>query len=101
IGGQQTPSIRIQLDPAKLVAKNLSLEEVRPALSAATTDDPKGTIYSGARAFTIYANDQITEAEKWNDVIVSYKNGGPLRLRDIGRAVEGPQDITQAGWADG
>jgi HAE1 family hydrophobic/amphiphilic exporter-1 len=101
IGGQQTPSIRIQLDPAKLVAKNLSLEEVRPALTAATTDDPKGTIYSGARAFTIYANDQITHAAPWNDVIVAYRNGGALRVRDIGQAVEGPQDTTQAGWADG
>ena len=101
IGGQQTPSIRIQLDPAKLVAKNLSLEEVRPALTAATSDDPKGTIYSGARAFTIYANDQITRAEKWNDVIVAYRNDGALRVRDIGQAVSGPQDTTQAGWADG
>jgi HAE1 family hydrophobic/amphiphilic exporter-1 len=101
IGGQQTPAIRIQLDPAKLVAKNLSLEEVRPALTAATTDDPKGTIYSGARAFTIYANDQITRAEKWNDVIVAYRDDGALRVRDIGQAVAGPQDTTQAGWADG
>ena len=101
IGGQQTPAIRIQLDPAKLVAKNLSLEEVRPALTAATSDDPKGTIYSGARAFTIYANDQITRAEKWNDVIVAYRNDGALRVRDIGQAVSGPQDTTQAGWADG
>ena len=85
IGGQQTPSIRIQLDPAKLVAKNLSLEEVRPALTAATTDDPKGTIYSGKRAFTIYANDQITHAEPWNDVIVAYRNGGALRVATSGR----------------
>jgi HAE1 family hydrophobic/amphiphilic exporter-1 len=101
VGGQQTPAIRIQLDPAKLVAKNLSLEEVRPALTVATADDPKGTLYSGARAFTIYADDQLTQADKWNDVIVSYRDGGPLRVRDIGRAVEGPQDTTQAGWADG
>ena len=101
IGGQQTPSIRIQLDPAKLVAKNLSLEEVRPALAAATSDAPKGTIYSGPRAFTIYANDQITHATLWNDVIVAYRNNGALRVRDIGQAVEGPQDTTQAGWADG
>jgi HAE1 family hydrophobic/amphiphilic exporter-1 len=101
IGGQQTPAIRIQLDPAKLVAKNLSLEEVRPALTNATTDDPKGTIYSGARAFTIYSNDQITRATLWNDVVVAYRNQGALRVRDIGRAIEGPQDMTQAGWADG
>jgi HAE1 family hydrophobic/amphiphilic exporter-1 len=101
IGGQQTPAIRVQLDPAKLVAKNLSLEEVRAPLSIATVDDPKGTIYSGNRAFTIYTNDQLTRAKAWNDVIVAYRNDGPLRVRDIGQAVEGPQDTTQAAWADG
>ena len=101
IGGQQTPAVLIQLDPAKLAAKGLSLEEVRGPLSVATVDDPKGTIYSGNRAFTIYANDQITRAQVWNDVIVAYKNNGPLRVRDIGQAVEGPQDNTQAAWADG
>ena len=101
IGGQQTPAIRIQLDPAKLVAKGLSLEEVRGPLTVATVNEPKGTIYSGNRAFTIYANDQIVQADVWNNVIVAYKNNGPLRVRDIGRAVVGPQDMTQAGWADG
>ena len=101
IGGQQTPAIRIQLDPAKLVAKNLSLEEVRAPLSIATVDDPKGTIYSGNRAFTIYTNDQLTRAKAWNNVIVAYRNDGPLRVSDIGQAVEGPQDTTQAAWADG
>jgi hydrophobic/amphiphilic exporter-1 (mainly G- bacteria), HAE1 family len=101
IGGQQTPAIRIQLDPAKLVAKDLSLEEVRAPLSIATVDDPKGTIYSGTRAFTIYTNDQLTQAKTWENVIVAYRNNGPLRVSDIGRAVDGPQDTTQAGWADG
>ena len=101
ISGQQTPAIRIQLDPAKLVAKNLSLEEVRTPLSIATVDDPKGTIYSGNRAFTIYTNDQLTQAKAWNDVIVAYRNDGPLRVSDIGQAVDGPQDTTQAAWADG
>jgi HAE1 family hydrophobic/amphiphilic exporter-1 len=101
IGGQQTPAIRVQLDPAKLVAKDLSLEEVRTSLSVATVDDPKGTIYSGNRAFTIYTNDQLTKAKAWNDVIVAYRNNGALRVSDIGQAVEGPQDTTQAAWADG
>jgi HAE1 family hydrophobic/amphiphilic exporter-1 len=101
IGGQQTPAIRIQLDPAKLVATDLSLEEVRTPLSIATVDDPKGTIYSGNRAFTIYTNDQLTQTKAWNNVIVAYRNDGPLRVSDIGQAVEGPQDTTQAAWADG
>jgi hydrophobic/amphiphilic exporter-1 (mainly G- bacteria), HAE1 family len=101
IGGQQKPAIRIQLDPAKLVAKGLSLEDVRIPLSVVTVDNPKGTIYSGNRSFTIYTNDQLVKSKDWNDVIVAYRNGGALRVRDIGQAVTGPQDTTQAAWADG
>jgi HAE1 family hydrophobic/amphiphilic exporter-1 len=101
IGGQQKPAIRIQLDPAKLVAKGLSLEDVRTPLSVTTVDNPKGTIMGPTRSFTIYTNDQLTRSKDWNDVIVAYRNGAPLRVRDIGQAVTGPQDTTQAAWADG
>ena len=101
IGGQQKPAIRIQLDPAKLVAKGLSLEDVRTPLSISTVDNPKGSIRGERRAFTIYTNDQLPNSKDWNDVIVAYRNGAPLRVRDIGQAVSGPQDTTQAGWADG
>ncbi|MBV8393056.1 MAG: efflux RND transporter permease subunit, partial [Alphaproteobacteria bacterium] len=101
IGGQQKLAVRIQLDPAKLVAKNLSLEDVRGPLSIATTDNPKGSIDGRTRAYTIYDNDQLTAAQPWNDVIVAYRNDGPLRVRDIGQAVIGPQDAKQAAWADG
>ena len=101
IGGQQKPAIRIQLDPAKLVAKGLSLEDVRIPLAVTTVDSPKGSIRGPARAFTIYTNDQLTQAQDWNDVIVAYRNGAPLRVRDIGQAVSGPQDVTQAAWTDG
>src|SRR6185312_935872 len=85
----------------KLVAKGLSLEDVRTPLSIATVDNPKGAIRGQTRSYTIYTNDQLTRSKDWNDVIVAYRNGAPLRVRDIGRAVSGPQDTTQAGWADG
>jgi HAE1 family hydrophobic/amphiphilic exporter-1 len=101
IGGQQKPAVRIQLEPAKLVAKGLSLEDVRAQLSAATVDSPKGAIDGTTRSFTIYANDQLTHSKDWNDIIVAYRNGEALRLRDIGQAVTGPQDTKQAAWADG
>jgi len=101
IGGQQKPAIRIQLDPAKLVAKGLSLEDVRIPLSVTTVDNPKGTIMGPTRSFTIYTNDQLTQSKDWNDVIVAFRDGAPLRVRDIGQAVTGPQDTTQAAWADG
>ncbi|MFB9262340.1 efflux RND transporter permease subunit [Bradyrhizobium erythrophlei] len=101
VGGQQKPSVRIQIDPAKLVAKGLSLEDVRSQIAIATTDSPKGNIDGPRRAFTIYANDQLTDSKDWNDVIIAYRNGGPLRIRDIGQAVAGPEDMKTAAWADG
>ncbi|MGA8314839.1 MAG: efflux RND transporter permease subunit, partial [Bradyrhizobium sp.] len=101
IGGQQKPSIRVQVDPAKLVAKGLSLEDVRNQIAIATVDSPKGNIDGAKRAYTIYANDQMLDSKDWNDVIVAYRNGGPLRIRDIGEAVTGPEDAKQAAWANG
>jgi HAE1 family hydrophobic/amphiphilic exporter-1 len=101
IGGQQKPSIRVQIDPAKLVAKGLSLEDVRSQIAITTVDSPKGNIDGAKRAYTIYANDQLIDADKWNDVIIAYRNGAPLRVRDIGQAVAGPEDMKQAAWADG
>jgi HAE1 family hydrophobic/amphiphilic exporter-1 len=101
IGGQQKPSIRIQVDPAKLVAKGLSLEDVRSQIAITTVDSPKGNIDGATRAYTIYANDQLLDSKDWNDVIVAYRNGGPLRIRDIGQAVTGPEDAKQAAWANG
>jgi HAE1 family hydrophobic/amphiphilic exporter-1 len=101
IGGQQKPSVRVQVDPAKLVAKGLSLEDVRNQIAITTVDSPKGNIDGATRAYTIYANDQLLDSKDWNDVIVAYRNGGPLRIRDIGRAVTGPEDAKQAAWANG
>jgi hydrophobic/amphiphilic exporter-1 (mainly G- bacteria), HAE1 family len=101
IGGQQKPAIRIQIDPAKLVAKGLSLEDVRGQIAITTVDSPKGAIDGATRSYTIYANDQLTASKDWNDVIIAYRNGGPLRIRDIGQAVSGPEDVKQAAWANG
>ena len=101
IGGQQKPAVRIQIDPAKLVAKGLSLEDVRNQIAASTVDNAKGNVDGGTRSYTIYANDQLLKAKDWNDVIIAYRNGGPLRIRDIGSAVSGPEDAKQVAWANG
>jgi hydrophobic/amphiphilic exporter-1 (mainly G- bacteria), HAE1 family len=101
IGGQQKPSVRIQVDPAKLVAKGLSLEDVRSQIAITTVDSPKGNIDGPTRAYTIYSNDQLLESKDWNDVIIAYRNGGPLRIRDIGKAITGAEDAKQAAWANG
>jgi HAE1 family hydrophobic/amphiphilic exporter-1 len=101
IGGQQKPAVRVQIDPAKLVAKGLQLEDVRAQIAITTVDSPKGNIDGATKSYTIYANDQLQESKDWNNVIIAYRNGGPLRIRDIGQAVTGPEDAKQAAWANG
>src|SRR6266705_2725104 len=62
------------------------------SLPLTTIDAAKGSINTDRQSFTIQANDQLTKAEPYNDVIVAYRNGAPVRIRDVGRAVAGPQD---------
>ena len=64
-------------------------------------DAPKGTVDGDRRALAIYANDQLTKAPEYNDVILSYRNGAPVRVRDIGTAVDGPENARLAGWQNG
>jgi hydrophobe/amphiphile efflux-1 (HAE1) family protein len=101
IGGQQKPAVRIEVDPAKVASLGLSLEDLRAVIANVTTDSPKGTIDGATRTFTIYDNDQELKAAPWNDVVVAYKNGAPVRIRDIGKAVDGPENTKLAAWAQG
>jgi hydrophobe/amphiphile efflux-1 (HAE1) family protein len=98
IFGDRTPSIRVQVDPAKLAASGIALEEVRSMLVSSTTNAAKGTINTDRISFTIAANDQITTAEQFNDVIIAYRNGAPIRVRDVGRAVPEAVDRTVAAY---
>jgi len=92
IGGEQKPAVRVQVDPAKLQSRGLTLEDVRGVLGNATSNAAKGSINTDKQSFTIQANDQATKAEQYNDVILAYRNGAPVRVRDVGEAVAGPQD---------
>jgi hydrophobe/amphiphile efflux-1 (HAE1) family protein len=101
IFGQQKPAVRIQVDPAKIAQLGLSLEDVRTAVSGLTTDAPKGSIQGAERTYTIYDNDQILKAAPWNDAVIAYRNGAPIRVRDIGQAVDGPENAQLSAWSDG
>ncbi len=98
IGGQQKPAVRVQIDPVKLAAIGLQLEDVASVITAATVDAPKGSINGVTRSLTIYDNDQLLKAAPWNDVVVAYKNGAPVRIRDLGVAVDGPENNQSAAW---
>jgi hydrophobe/amphiphile efflux-1 (HAE1) family protein len=94
IGGEQKPAVRIQVDHIKLQGRGLALEDVRSAISLATTNAPKGSIHNENQSFSIAANDQLQKVADYDDVIIAYRNGAPIRVRDVGRAEEGPQDLT-------
>jgi len=101
VGGSQNPSIRIQLNPAQLAAMNLDFETVRLALANLTVLQPTGLLYGGQQAVALQTNDQLMTAETFDDAIVAYRSGGPVRIRDIGRAIKAPQDTTLGGWLNG
>jgi HAE1 family hydrophobic/amphiphilic exporter-1 len=98
IGGAQNPSIRIQVNPALLAAAGLDLETVRAALVNSTVNQPKGILYGGQNAFALQTNDQLMTTEAFDDYILAYRNGAPIRVRDVGRAVAAAEDQTLAGW---
>ena len=101
IGGEQKRAVRVQVDPARLAAMGMTLEDVRNMLVNATVDNPKGTVDGDRRSFTIYDNDQLTRAKEYDNVVLAYRNGAPVRVRDIGRAIDGPENDELAGFQDG
>jgi hydrophobic/amphiphilic exporter-1 (mainly G- bacteria), HAE1 family len=98
IFGQQKPAVRVQIEPAKISTLGLGLEDVRAQIAASTVNAPKGAFDGPTQSVTVYANDQILSATAWNDVIVGYRNGAPIRVRDIGQAVDGPENAKSAAW---
>jgi HAE1 family hydrophobic/amphiphilic exporter-1 len=98
IAGEQKQSIRIQVDPAKLASRGLTLEDVRGAAVGATANAAKGALNTAKTSFAITANDQITQAEQFDDVVIAYREGAPVRVRDVGRAVSAAADRNAAAF---
>jgi hydrophobe/amphiphile efflux-1 (HAE1) family protein len=98
IGGQQKPAIRVQVDPQALANRGIGLEDVRNVLAQANVDQPKGTLNSPRQTFTLDTNDQLLKPDAYANLIVAYRNGSQVRIRDIGKAIEGPENNLIAGW---
>jgi hydrophobe/amphiphile efflux-1 (HAE1) family protein len=101
IGGEQKRAVRVQVDPARLAAMGLTMEDVRTMLVNATVDSAKGTVESPQTSYTIYDNDQLTKASEYQDIVLAYRNGAPVRVRDIGRAVDAAENLRSAAWQNG
>ncbi|MBT1512772.1 efflux RND transporter permease subunit [Bradyrhizobium sp. SRL28] len=98
IGGTQQPTVRIQVDPEALAARGINLEDVRTVLGQANVDLPKGTLNSPRQTFTLNTNDQLFKPDQYADLVIAYRNGSPVRVRDIGRAISAGENELIAGW---
>ena len=98
IGGQVKPAIRVQVNPQALAARGIGLEDVRNVIAQANVDLPKGTLNSPRQTYTLNTNDQLLKPDAYDALIVAYRNGSPVRIRDIGKAIEAPENDLLAGW---
>lgn len=100
IAGGQKPAVRIKVDPQKLAAYGMGLEDVRTLITTANINQPKGTLDGPTRQSMIDANDQLTSVKAYEDLILGYKNGAILRLGDIATVSHGREDDRLAAWAN-
>jgi multidrug efflux pump len=100
IAGGQKPAVRIQANPTQLAAYNLSMEDLRAALSTANVDQAKGTLNGSRQSFTIGANDQLLASDDYKPVIVAYRNGAAVRASDVATIVDAAENSQQAAWMD-
>ncbi len=97
--GPVKPAIRIQIDPRKAAALGLNLEQIRTAIASNTVNAPKGQLVGNDRNMTIYANDQVQDAETWNQLIIGYSKGAPIRVKDVGRAIKDAENVFQGAFS--
>ncbi len=96
--GEQRPSFRVLVDPARLAARGLTLEEVRSALGSSTVNPPTGAIDGPAGSAPVATSSQLTSAQEYAPVVIAYRQGAPVRISDIGTVAEGPADTREAAW---
>ncbi|SEI65389.1 efflux RND transporter permease subunit [Frateuria terrea] len=101
IAGNVRPAVRVQVNPSQLSNLGLTLEDVRASLQAANVNAPKGTLNGATQSYSIGTNDQLTDAAAYGQTIISYKDGAPVRLKDVARVVDGVENDQLAAWANG
>ena len=101
IGGAAQPAVRVELEPMQLSHYGIGLEDIRSALSNTNANAPKGDIDIGAHRWQIYTNDQANHAADYQNLVVAYRNGDPLLLKNVADVEDFVQDIRNIGLADG
>ncbi|MEA3129621.1 MAG: multidrug efflux pump, partial [Paraburkholderia sp.] len=101
LGGGALPSVRVELQPGKLNSYGIGLEDVRAAIGAANADSAKGHLDVGGQRYVVTSNDQITHAAPYRDLVVAYRNGAPVQLRDVAQVRDSNENIRNAGLFNG
>jgi multidrug efflux pump len=96
--GEQRPAVRIRLDPNKLSSLGLTLEDVRSMVGQQTVNAPKGSLSGASRSVVLSTSDQVLDAAGYRSMVVAYHDGAPVRIGDLGAAVDGPEDSHEAAW---
>jgi len=96
--GAQKYAVRVQLDPHALASRGIGIDEAASAVAAANVNLPTGTLWGANTAFTVLATGQLTEASAYGPLIVAYRNGSPVRVKDIGRAIDSVENDKTASW---
>ncbi|WP_210556994.1 MULTISPECIES: MdtB/MuxB family multidrug efflux RND transporter permease subunit [unclassified Pseudomonas] len=100
IAGGQRQAVRIKVNPEALAANSLNLEDVRTLIGASNVNQPKGNFDGPTRVSMLDANDQLTSPKDYANLILAYKNGAPLRLKDVAEIVDGAENERLAAWAN-
>ena len=98
LSGGQKPAVRIQVNPARLAANGLTMEDVRAAVAAANVNQAKGSLDGPFQSFTIAANDQIQQSHQYRPLVIAFRNNAPVLLSDVAEVMDGAENIRQAAW---
>ncbi|HEX4304327.1 MAG TPA: efflux RND transporter permease subunit [Rhizomicrobium sp.] len=99
--GSQKYAVRVQLDPAQLAARGIGIDQVAASLAGANVDQATGQLNGPTQATLIHANGQLMTGAAFNNQIIAYQNGAPVRVRDVGRAIDSVQNNLSASWYNG
>ena len=97
--GSQTYAVRIQLDPDALASRGIGIDQVSQAVQSGNVNLPTGTLYGRFRAFTIESTGQLNNAAEYSQLVVTYRNGAPVRLKDLGNVLDSVQNDKLAAWS--
>jgi multidrug efflux pump len=101
VGGGQQPAVRVQVDQEVLAGRNMTMEDLRGTLAASTANQPKGSIAAADVRYNLAANSQMFGAAAYNQLVISYQNGGGVRLGQVARVIDDVENNRLAAWMDG